>query len=79
MHHNLKYKLLKQKAQQEPDADALQIIKDMEKQHQALLEQMKVILKEEGKVKAAQFIQHKLDYSKLESKFAGWVYRELQA
>jgi hypothetical protein len=79
MNAKLKYKLLKQKASQEPDPEAIRIIHELEKQKMTILRQIQFVLQKGGPVKADKFIQDKIDYSKLESKFAGWVYRDLHS
>jgi len=79
MNTKFKYKMLKQRAEQDANPDTLGIIRELEKQEITIRQQIKFSPKEERTAIAKKELQNKEEYSKLESKFAGWVYRSLQS
>lgn len=74
-----KYKMLRHEARQNPNPATMCIISELEKQDMAVRRQVKYTNKEEKTAIAEKALQDKIGYSKLESKFSGWVYRNLQS
>lgn len=73
----LRYSLLKQKARSEGDQTTLELLLTLEQQQKA--PQQRSSKSNKSWVSQETFKSDKISYSDLGTKFAGWVYREMQS